>query len=143
MVNPSKDKGTKAETAVVRYLKSVGYPNVERRALSGKYDRGDISGIPGVVISVKDVAARSLLPKFLEELRVMVATDNADFGVLWWKNRGKSSPAQWDVFIPHDYFFEQTVATKVPCFIPPTGPVRLYGEGFVQWLNWLARDGQL
>jgi len=53
MVNPGRQKGTAAETAVVEYLISAGYQNAERRALHGSNDRGDIAGIPGVVIEVK------------------------------------------------------------------------------------------
>jgi len=59
-VSKSKQKGTAAETAVVRYLRSLNFqhagpafPNAERRALSGGKDMGDIAGIPDTVIEVK------------------------------------------------------------------------------------------
>lgn len=42
-MNPSKQKGTAFETAVVRYLQANGFPQAERRALAGKDDRGDVS----------------------------------------------------------------------------------------------------
>lgn len=41
MANPSKKKGTAAETKVVRYLTANGL-SAERRALSGNKDNGDI-----------------------------------------------------------------------------------------------------
>lgn len=41
MANLSKQKGTRAETAVVKYLQSLGI-EAERRALSGSEDKGDI-----------------------------------------------------------------------------------------------------
>lgn len=41
MANPSKAKGTAAETRVVKYLKSFGI-KAERKALSGSNDKGDI-----------------------------------------------------------------------------------------------------
>lgn len=55
MTNPSKARGTAAETAVVRYLRRW-WPNVERRALAGNADKGDLTGIPGVTILVRSVA---------------------------------------------------------------------------------------
>ena len=58
MTNRSKDTGTNAETAVATYLRSTGYfPNAERRALAGAYDRGDLTGIGDLVIEVKAGAA--------------------------------------------------------------------------------------
>jgi hypothetical protein len=53
VTNPSKQKGTAFETAVVGYLKSVGFDHVERRALRGNKDCGDISGIAGWTIETK------------------------------------------------------------------------------------------
>lgn len=41
MANPSKAKGTAAETRVVKYLRSFGI-QAERKALSGSKDCGDI-----------------------------------------------------------------------------------------------------
>lgn len=41
MANPSKEKGTKAETKVARYLTDRGLPT-ERRALAGANDMGDL-----------------------------------------------------------------------------------------------------
>lgn len=43
-MNRSKQKGTAFETAVTKYMKSY-FPNVERRALQGAHDTGDIAGI--------------------------------------------------------------------------------------------------
>jgi hypothetical protein len=52
-VNRSKAKGTAWETALVEYLKVSGFPYAERRALCGTSDRGDVAGIPGVVLEAK------------------------------------------------------------------------------------------
>ncbi|MCR4870373.1 MAG: hypothetical protein K5859_03625 [Atopobiaceae bacterium] len=41
MGNPSKEKGTKAETKVARYLTEHGLPTV-RKALAGSSDEGDL-----------------------------------------------------------------------------------------------------
>ena len=49
----SKDIGTRAEAAVVRYLCANGWANAERRALRGSADWGDVTGTPGLVWEVK------------------------------------------------------------------------------------------
>lgn len=43
-MSKAKQKGTAFETAVTRYIKSY-FPSVERRALQGVNDTGDIAGI--------------------------------------------------------------------------------------------------
>jgi hypothetical protein len=53
MTNRSRDKGTKAETAVVEWFHSVGENQVERHALHGSRDVGDLNGLPSLVVSVK------------------------------------------------------------------------------------------
>jgi hypothetical protein len=57
MVNKPKAIGTKAETAVVRYARTAGFPAAERLALAGAADRGDVrlcdaapSGHPPIVL---------------------------------------------------------------------------------------------
>jgi hypothetical protein len=47
-MNPSKVKGTRFESAVVAYL-AAWFPHVERRALAGGADRGDLVGLPATV----------------------------------------------------------------------------------------------
>jgi hypothetical protein len=52
-MSKSKQKGTLAETAVAQYLKQF-WSNVERRALAGINDKGDISGVHDFVIEIKN-----------------------------------------------------------------------------------------
>lgn len=96
MVNRSKAKGTSAETDVTRYLQANGFIHTERRSLNGNYDRGDIAGIPGVVIEVKNCAKQELA-KWVREAERERDNDNATLGVVWHKQRGKGSPADWFV----------------------------------------------
>jgi hypothetical protein len=95
-MNRSKIKGTSAETAIVGYLRGEGFPHTERRALAGNSDRGDIAGIPGVVIESKN-CAKTELAAWVDEARIEQTNDRADLGVVWHKRRGKGSPADWFV----------------------------------------------
>jgi hypothetical protein len=74
-MSKSKQKGTSAETAVVKYLKANGFPRAERRALQGNLDKGDISGVDDVVFEVKD-HKKMELSGWVKEL--VVEVDNAD-----------------------------------------------------------------
>jgi Holliday junction resolvase len=89
-------KGTRAESAVVAYLREVGFDHAERRALNGAQDKGDIAGIASVCIEVKD--HRELrLAEFVDEAVAEGDNARADVAVAWIKRRGKASPADWYV----------------------------------------------
>lgn len=100
----SKEKGTAAETAVVRYLRSLVingrsvFPYVERRALTGGKDKGDIAGIPGVVIEVK-AAKRLELAAWKRETLEEMANADASWGVLVVK-RPYKAVHEWDAYMP-------------------------------------------
>lgn len=102
-MSKQRAKGTGAETAVVEYLRTSGHPRVERRALSGQLDRGDIAGIPDVVIEVKN-CARMALSEWMDEAQEERANDRALMGVVWHKRKGKGSPADWYVTMRGDDF---------------------------------------
>lgn len=99
MSNPSKAKGTAAEVAVVRYLNAHGYPHAERRALAGVNDRGDVSGMPGCVVEVKNCKAHQPAA-WLDELAVEMRNAGAYTGVVVFKRRGTTDPAQWFALMP-------------------------------------------
>jgi hypothetical protein len=88
-MNRNKARGTAWESRVVAYLQGCGWPHVERRALNGAKDRGDIAGIPGVVIEAKS-AATFRLAEWLDEATIEAANDGADIGVVWFKRKGKT-----------------------------------------------------
>lgn len=96
MVNKPKIKGTRAETAVVEYLKAHGFPWAERRALSGTKDRGDVAGVVEHVLEVKDHAQMSL-GVWVAEAEVERINDGAKIGVVIHKRRGKGDPGEWFV----------------------------------------------
>jgi hypothetical protein len=88
----NKQVGTRWESAIVDYLRQVGAIHAERRALNGAKDRGDIAGLPGVVIEAKS-AARLDLAGWQAEAEAERVNDNARIGVVWAKRRGKASAA--------------------------------------------------
>lgn len=65
-MSKSKAKGTLFERQVVEYLQANGFPQAERRALAGSNDRGDVSGIDGWVLEVKN-HARMELAEWMDE----------------------------------------------------------------------------
>lgn len=105
MSNPSKIRGTAAETAVVGYLRVNGAPHAERRALTGNKDRGDIAGVIGVMMEVKDRRGDQL-PKWVDEVEVQKVNDHADIGVCWHKRRGTLDPGRWLVTMTGAQFIE-------------------------------------
>jgi hypothetical protein len=98
-LSKSKQKGTAAETAVVKYLRENGFTQVERRALQGSQDKGDISGIIGLVIEVKDHKTMTL-GQWMEELKVEIKNDAAKTGVVIHKRRGKGDVGEWYASMP-------------------------------------------
>lgn len=102
-MNRSKAKGTSAESAVVQYLQAMGFTQAERRTLNGAYDRGDIAGIPGVVIEVKN-CARQELASWVGEAERERDNDRASLGVVWHKLRGKAHPSKWFVTMSGEQF---------------------------------------
>jgi hypothetical protein len=85
MANPSGRKGSSWERDCAQYLAEF-FPGVERRVKNGRLDRGDITGIPDVVIECK--AERQIdLPGYLGELDVECDNAKANLGFVFIKNR--------------------------------------------------------
>lgn len=95
-MNKPKARGTAAESAVVSYLRTAGFPMCERRALHGGADLGDITGIPGIVAEVKSHQEYSF-SAWLKETEVERENANADFGFVVAKPRlvGTTRTGQW------------------------------------------------
>ena len=88
MANPSKRKGTTWESAVVDYLRTHGQPYAERRALCGTSDKGDVSGVPGVMIEAKNEKTVTL-GSYLDEVKVETTNAHASVGVAVVKRRNR------------------------------------------------------
>lgn len=104
-MNPSKIKGTAAETAVVSYLQEKGWKNAERRALQGVLDRGDISGVAGVCFEVKNQKTQDL-SGWVAELMVEIMNAKAETGAVVHKKRGKTNVGDWYATMPMSVYVE-------------------------------------
>lgn len=117
-MSANKDKGTKAETAVVKLMREMGWPYVERRSLQGENDRGDITGIIGVVMEVKAEATPSF-GVYQREALTEAANDGGSIPIVVWKKPFKGV-RKWVSMIPLD-----CLMGEVPTLgFVPTEPVR-------------------
>lgn len=91
----SKDIGTRAETAVVKYLRANGFPLADRLPLKGSKDIGDVGdGTGAVVFEIKagraaETASDKQIGLWLEETLTEKDNAHADHGVLVVKRAGK------------------------------------------------------
>lgn len=104
-MSKAKQKGTAAETAVVKHLRDNGFPYAERRALHGTNDKGDITGLGPVVIEVKDHKTIALA-QFMSELIQEVGNAHAQTGVVIAKKRGTLKVGDWYAVMPVDYWID-------------------------------------
>jgi hypothetical protein len=99
----NKRRGSGWERAIVEHLRPNGFPHAERRLAGSATDRGDIAGIPGVVIEAKNQARHSLA-EWLDEATREASNDRADLGVVWAKRRGIASAGRGYVVMEGDAF---------------------------------------
>ena len=99
MTSPQKRKGSSAELAVAKWLNRLGWIHAERSRAGWTDDRGDIDGMPGVCIEVKN-EKRIDLPGYLRELEVEMANAKAWTGAVIVKRRGSTDPADWYAVMP-------------------------------------------
>jgi hypothetical protein len=96
----AKAAGTRAETAVARYLAEHVDDRIERRTKTGAKDRGDISGLrvrsQRVVVEVKDVT-RLALAEWVNEAQTEAGNDDAMVGLVIHKRRGTTNVGEWYV----------------------------------------------
>lgn len=101
----AKAKGRDTENALVEWMKANGVPYAERRRLNGTKDKGDIAGLPGVVIEVKS-AARLDLATWMAELDCEITNDQAATGALVMRPKGKPHPDAWWACMPLPLWWE-------------------------------------
>ena len=103
MVNRSKQKGTAAESAVVNWLRGVGFVEAERLALRGNLDVGDVRVRPGIHLEVKAGAAaahpsQGQVVKWRDEATVEGVNGGVDCYLVT-KRKGSADPGTWLVHL--------------------------------------------
>ena len=98
-VSKERAKGTAAETAVVRYLQTHGFPHAERRALHGTADKGDITGCGPIVFEVKNHKTMDLAG-WQKELLTEMAHAGVHVGSVIAKKRGTTDVGDWYAIMP-------------------------------------------
>lgn len=102
-MNASKAKGTKWESEIVRYLIQSGWPHAERRALNGAKDKGDIAGIPGLVVEAKN-ENRVSLSTWVDEAEVEGENFGTAVAAVWAHRKGRGSAADGYVVMTGEQF---------------------------------------
>jgi hypothetical protein len=99
-MSKSKQKGTLAETAVAEYLKQT-FPKVERRALAGVNDKGDISNVPFSVVEVKNQRSYKI-HEWMKETELERSNALEELGILVIKPNGigVSKVKDWWAVVP-------------------------------------------
>jgi hypothetical protein len=90
MTNPSKDRGTRWETAVAAFLRDAGFEECYRMAPAGEFDAGDLGGIPEVAFECRD-RNRLTLSENVDDANDRAHHKGADYGVTVMKRRGRGA----------------------------------------------------
>jgi hypothetical protein len=96
MTNPSKQKGTAYETALVTMMRDEWYIDAYRRPLTGGSDQGDIGvhSHPDITIEAKNHKAMQL-SAWMDQLEVEKVNAHATIAVLAVKRRGKTAAGSY------------------------------------------------
>lgn len=89
----AKAKGRAFENSIVEYFTKAGWPYTERRRLAGSRDKGDVAGVPAVMVEAKACKEYSL-PAWMREVDEQTKHAKAAIGVLWMKLVGKRSASE-------------------------------------------------
>lgn len=105
-MSKQRAKGTKAESAVVRWLRANGFPGADRQPLRGNRDCGDIALAPGIVLEVKAHATGATgqppamqLAQWLAQCDVERDNAGAEYCPLIVKRAGTTDPAKWWAYL--------------------------------------------
>ncbi len=101
----AKAKGAGAERDFRDWVRENGFPYADRRLAGATLDKGDISGIPGVTIEIKNHAKMDLAG-WVEELITEMNNDKAWTGAVVHKRKGKGNPADWYATMPVSVWIE-------------------------------------
>ncbi len=98
MTSPQKSKGHRAERDVLAWLRTFGY-RVNRVQAGRPDDQGDIEGVDGVVIEVKDRKTHNW-KEYFEQLERQIINKQAYTGVILCKRPGYPNAGDWLAVMP-------------------------------------------
>lgn len=138
----NRNRGLAAERSTARYLREQGWRDAERAVRTGfrtadrkSDDPGDITGCPGLVISVKDAQVERT-EQWLAELGDM-QHDPRDkvggLGILIVKRRGHASPGEWWAWLRLDDLCALLCGDT--CTLSTSAPVRIAVSTLVALLH--------
>jgi hypothetical protein len=113
LTSPQKRKGSAAELAVAKWLRKLGWIHAERSRAGWQDDRGDIDGLPGIVIEVK-AEKKFDLPGYLRELEVEIENAKAWTGTVIIKRRGSTNVDDWYAVMPAKIWAELLLMLDQP-----------------------------
>jgi hypothetical protein len=113
LTSPQKRKGSAAELAVAKWLRKLGWIHAVRSRAGWTDDRGDIDGMPGVVVEVKNCKTISI-PEWLRELEVEIANAQAWTGAVIAKRKGSTDVNDWYAIMPAKIWGELMVMLDQP-----------------------------
>lgn len=94
----AKAAGASFETSIANWLSYEIDDRIERRRLSGAFDRGDISGLrinnQRLVVECKNYGGKLLIGPWLNEAETERINDGALAGLVVAKRKGTTDPAQ-------------------------------------------------
>lgn len=94
----AKAAGASFETSIANYLADEIDDRIERRRLSGAFDRGDISGLrinnKRLVVECKNYGGKLLTGQWLNEAETERINDGSIAGLVVAKRRGTANPAE-------------------------------------------------
>lgn len=86
MANPNGRKGSAFETACIEYMRQNGFPYAERRVPTGARDKGDLGGVPGLMLEFKNHKLIDLAG-FMDEVKAETEHAHAHIGAAVIKRR--------------------------------------------------------
>ncbi len=132
MTAANRNRGAVTERMVVTWLRAHGWPDAERRLVTGhrtrsrtRPDHGDVTGTPicWQVKSLRPVnAAERRVPAWMAETEAQRQASGADIGVLVVRRDGTSDVGEWWAWLRLD-----AVAHLIdtPWCVPSSAPMRL------------------
>lgn len=122
----NRDKGARAELAVVKWLRDNGWPGAERAIATGhrspvreRADLGDITGTPGLVWQVTDrgdIEQPAVFARRMVDTEEQRQAARADYGFLVQRRRKFADAGRWWVHLTGRRFAELLTEYKAPEF---------------------------